>query len=137
MAINGNRKEGVVKNRLLRYTLLTAGSFSVGLAILGIVLPLLPTTPFLLLAAACFYKSSPRFYNWLINNKLFGKYIRDYKDKKGVPLKVKIFALLFMWSVLLFSALYFVPYLWVQILLFGIAISVTVHILLIKTKRKV
>ncbi|MBL7139091.1 MAG: YbaN family protein [Bacteroidales bacterium] len=135
MAINGNNSKGVVKNFLLRYALLATGTFFVFLALIGIVLPLVPTTPFLLVAAACFYKSSNRFYTWLITNKFFGTYLRDYKDKKGIPWRVKLGALLFLWLSLLISAFYLAPLLWIKILLMGIGIGVSIHILLIRTKR--
>jgi len=135
MAIDGNNSNGVVKNRFVRMLLLIAGWFFLSLAIVGAVLPLVPTTPFLLIAAACFYRSSSRFYHWLLNNKFFGKYIRDYKEKKGVPLNVKLVALIFLWASILVSAFILVPILWLQILLITIAVAVTVHIALIKTKR--
>ena len=135
MAMDDNKSNGIVKNRALRLLLLVCGWVLVGLAALGLVLPLIPTTPFLLVAAACFYRSSNRFYNWLMTNKLFGKYIRDFTNKKGIPLKVKLGALLFLWTSLLVSAFVFVSILWVQILLIGIGFGVSIHILLIKTKR--
>ena len=70
--------------------MITTGTFFVGLGIIGIFLPLLPTTPFLLLAAACYARSSKRFYNWLLNNKWFGNYIKNYRERKGIPLQIKI-----------------------------------------------
>ena len=135
MSNSGNNPSGIVKNRFVRILLLMAGWLFVSLAIVGAVLPLVPTTPFLLIAAACFYRSSSRFYQWLMNNKLFGQYIRDYKEKKGVPLNVKLVTLIFLWSSILVSAFILVPILWLQILLIAIAVAVTVHIALIKTKR--
>ena len=132
----GSRKPvGIVKNRFFRVLLLIAGWFFISLAITGAIIPLIPTTPFLLVAAACFYRSSPRFYHWLLNNKLFGKYIRDYKEKKGVPVNVKLVALIFLWSSIVVSAFFLIPILWLQILLVCIAIAVTIHISMIKTKR--
>ncbi len=68
---------------------LTAGLICLVLGTIGMVLPILPTTPFLLASAACFCKSSPRMYNWLLNNKYFGEYIKNYKEGKGLPLKNK------------------------------------------------
>ena len=66
-----------------KWTLILVGSLSIGLAFLGIFLPLLPTTPFLLLAAACYLRSSDRFYHWLIYHKWFGNYIRNYREGRG------------------------------------------------------
>jgi len=136
MAINGNQSSGIVKNRLVRILLLIAGWFFISLAIVGVILPLVPTSPFLLVAAACFFRSSPRFYHWLMNNKFIGKYIRDYQEKKGIPLNVKILALIFLWASILVSACFLLQILWLQIFLVGIAIAVTVHISLIKTKKR-
>jgi uncharacterized membrane protein YbaN (DUF454 family) len=75
----------------------------VGLGAIGIVFPILPTTPFLLAAAACFCKSSKRMYSWLMNNKWFGEYIKNYKEGRGLPLKTKITALVVLWVTIGFS----------------------------------
>jgi uncharacterized protein len=116
-------------NKYLRWLLIIVGTISVFLGLLGIILPLLPTTPFLLLAAASFARSSDKFYNWLLNNRIFGSYIRNYREGKGIPIKVKITAIIFLWSTILITALIFVPILAVKILLIAIAMGVTIHIL--------
>ena len=95
-----------IPNRLIRVVLIITGTFFVGLGILGIFLPLLPTTPFLLLAAACYARSSKRFYNWLLNNKWFGNYIKNYRDGKGVPLKVMVLSISLLWITIIFSAVF-------------------------------
>ena len=92
MKINDKRQ---ISSNLSRWALIIIGSFFTGLGILGLFLPLLPTTPFLLLAAACYIRSSERFYNWLINNKWLGNYIKNYLEGKGVSLKAKVFPFLF------------------------------------------
>ena len=74
------------------------GTISLGLGILGIFLPLLPTTPFLLLTAALYFKGSPRLYQWLLNHKYFGTYIRNFRENKAIPLRAKIISLLLMWG---------------------------------------
>jgi len=76
-----------MKQRFVRVALIVVGTISTALGILGIFVPILPTTPFLLLAAACYSRSSQRFYDWLLNNKYFGNYIRNYLEKKGIPLR--------------------------------------------------
>lgn len=128
------KKGGITRNPFLRLLLLVSGWIFVGLATVGVALPLVPTTPFLLLAALCFYKSSPRFYSWLFADRIFGPYLLDYKEKKGIPVRVKVWTLLFMWTSLLVS-FFLVSILWVRILLVMIGIAVTVHILMIRTKR--
>lgn len=119
-----------------RWLFVVAGSVSVGLGTIGIVLPLLPTTPFLLLAAYCYAKSSKRFYTWLISNRYFGEYILNYREKRGVPMKIKIYTLILLWATISFSAFYVVSLIWVRVLLMIIATGVTIHVLSIKTLRK-
>jgi len=121
------------KSQFIRIFLIITGFISVILGIIGIVLPVLPTTPFLLLAAICFSKSSDKFYFWLLNNRIFGKYIKNYREKRGITIKAKLMVLFFLWLTISTSALYAVNNLHVKILLFVIAIGVTTHILYIKT----
>jgi uncharacterized protein len=86
-----------------RWTLLFAGHFCVVLGTLGIFLPLLPTTPFILLAAACYVRSSERHYQWIMENRVFGKILRDYQQKRGITLWTKVIGLALLWTSLLFS----------------------------------
>jgi len=116
-----------------RYVLISTGTIFLGLGLIGIVFPLLPTTPFLLLAAACYARGSQKFYMWLISNKYFGAYIKNYREGKGIPLKIKVVSILFLWITILFSAFFIVSIFFVQIILIAIAIGVTIHILSIKT----
>ena len=95
------------KNKLIRFLWILLGSLFVGIGYLGIFVPGLPTTIFLILAAGCYIRSSQRLYNWLINNKLFGQYIKDYYEGKGMPLKSKIVALS-MIIIFCFFAIFFV-----------------------------
>ncbi|RXZ28699.1 DUF454 domain-containing protein [Fusobacterium necrophorum] len=102
---------------------------------IGIFLPLLPTTPFILLSAFCFQKSSERFHQWILNSPIFGKYIRDYQEQKGITLKNKIVAVTFMALGMSFSA-YKVPNIYMRISLAVIFIAVSYHIFKIKTLKK-
>jgi len=113
-----------------------AGTVSLVFAVVGLVLPLIPTTPFLLLTAACYCRSSERLYNWLMNNKWFGEYIRNYREGKGIPLKTKSLALTFLWVTISMSTLFFVQILIVQVVLLVVAIAVSIHILRLPTYRK-
>lgn len=79
------------------------GVLAVVLAVLGIFLPLLPTTPFLLLASACFMRGSERLHRWLLNNPLFGEYLRNIEGKQGIPLRAKVVTLVLLWASLGFS----------------------------------
>jgi uncharacterized membrane protein YbaN (DUF454 family) len=119
----------------IRKILLTiCGFLFVGLGILGIFLPVLPTTVFFLLAAACFARSSPRFYHWLLHNRWFGSYIRNYREGRGLPMRHKVITVALLWLTIGFAILV-VPTWWLGVILFGIAVMVTWHVLRIKTYR--
>jgi uncharacterized membrane protein YbaN (DUF454 family) len=106
------------------------------LAAIGIVLPILPTTPFLLLAAACYLKGSTRMHNWLLRNKIFGAYIRNYKEGKGMTLRAKAFTLILLWVTIAFSAIFMVSIFAIQLFLLGVCIAVTLHLVRLPTYRE-
>lgn len=118
---------------LLKPLLVVAGTLSLVLGIIGIFLPLLPTTPLLLLAAACYARSSRRFYRWLMGNRWFGEYLRNYRNGRGVTLAHKILTLALLWVTIGLTVLLAVSILWVRILLLLIAVGVTVHVLTLRT----
>lgn len=122
--------------KLKRRLLIIAGTASTAIGIIGIFVPILPTTPFLLLAAACYLRSSQRFYNWLLNNRFFGAYVRNYLQGRGMPLKIKIFTILLLWLTITCSVVFAVQDLVLRVILLVIAAGVTVHIVMIKTTRK-
>jgi uncharacterized protein len=97
------------RSRFGRQVLLGLGFFFVALAFLGVVLPVVPTTPFLLVAAACFSRSSPRFHGWLLANPLFGPVIRDWQEHRSVPMRAKVLTVIMVGIVGGISVLYFVP----------------------------
>lgn len=99
-----------------RYFLLTLGLIFVALGAVGVVLPVLPTTPFLLLAAACFARSSPRFYGWLLNSHLFGQLIRNWRDSRSIPRRAKRVAITMMIVVGGSSILFFISAWQLQVL---------------------
>ena len=117
----------------VKWILRIVGILAVGLGVLGIFVPLLPTTPFLLLAAACFVRSSPRLYAWLIHHKWFGKYIRTYREYRAIPLQVKIVALVLLWGVIGLTAWRVVSAWWIRAVLGAIAVGVTAHLLQLRT----
>lgn len=118
---------------ILNILLLICGSISLGLGVIGIFVPLLPTTPFLLLAAACYVRSSERFYIWLITNKYFGSYIQNYRSGKGIPLKVKVLSVSLLWVSMCYTIFFIIPLLVVKLLLFFIGSFFTWIILKQKT----
>jgi uncharacterized membrane protein YbaN (DUF454 family) len=124
------------KRRVVKALLLFAGTICLLLGAVGIVLPIVPTTPFLLLAAACFFRSSDRMYNWLLSNRWFGKYIRNYREGKGIPLKTKILALTILWGAILYSVILVVDEILIaQVAMLAVAVGVTIHLLRLPTCR--
>lgn len=119
----------------MRILLIVCGCMAMILGIMGIFLPLLPTTPFLLLAAACFFRSSPRLYQWLINHKQMGSYFRNFREHKAIPLKAKIISVSMVWITMLIAAFGVVPYLWIRIGLLLLATAISWHILSYKTLK--
>ena len=120
-----------IKKRLI----FIGGFISLILGIIGIALPILPTTPFLLLASAAFAKSSERFNKWLLNNKILGAYIKNYREGKGLPLKIKIITITLLWITIIISIFFLMKLFWVQIIIISIAIIISIHISLIKPKN--
>jgi uncharacterized membrane protein YbaN (DUF454 family) len=118
-----------------RLTLLVLGGLFIVLGVIGIFFPVLPTTPFLLLSASCFLKSSNTAYRKLMTNKTLGKYIFYYRVSKAIPLKSKIAAFSLLWLGILTSIL-IVPIFWIKVLLFLIASGVTFHISSLRTMTK-
>jgi len=123
-------------SRFKRTLFVITGTIFLGLGSIGIILPVLPTTPFLLLSAACYYRSSERLHQWMINNRWFGNYIRNYKEGKGIPLKTKVLVLSLLWISITYSAIFIITILFVQIVLFIIAIGVSAHIIRLPTFKR-
>jgi uncharacterized membrane protein YbaN (DUF454 family) len=134
--VEGLRKEVSLYERMLRGALVGAGTFFLALGIVGIVLPILPTTPFLLLAAACYARGSRRFYDWLLGNRVFGRYIRNYREGRGITFRDKAVSIGLLWLTILFSVLLVVRNLWVKIVLIAIAVGVSTYLLAIRTLRE-
>ncbi len=115
--------------------LIFAGTVCVALGVLGMFLPLLPTTVFLLMAAYCYSRSSERFHTWLLNNRLFGGYIKNYQSGRGISLRQKITTTVTLWISIGFSIWILAASFWINLLLLAIAIGVSLHLILLKTYR--
>jgi hypothetical protein len=118
---------------LLRPLLIAIGTIAVALAVVGMFVPILPTTPFLLLAAACYARSSDRFLNWLLHNRWFGAYIRNYREGRGMPRLTKIVTLSALWVTLILSGSFAVSAWWLRLVLAAVGAGVTIHLLRIPT----
>lgn len=113
------------------------GGISLALGVAGIFLPLLPTTPFLLLTAALWVKGSPRLYDWLIRHRWLGSYIRNYREKRAIPLRAKVATLVLMWASMLYCIFSLLGrWWWAQALLAAVAVGVSWHLLRIGTLEK-
>ena len=121
--------------RLRKSLFLICGGLCVLCALIGMAVPVLPTTPFLLLAVFFFARSSKRAHDWLLHNRWFGSYIRRYHEGHGIALRDKIVTLFLLWLTILLSAILLVENGWVRGLMILIACGVTAHLVRTKTYR--
>lgn len=119
----------------MKVLLIILGSICLSLGVVGIFLPLLPTTPFLLLSAALYFRSSPRLYEWLLAHKQLGPYIRNFREHRAIPMRVKVVSVSLVWITLLYCVVMVVDTWWLRLLLLGLAVGISVHILSYKTLR--
>ena len=119
----------------MKVFMIIAGTVCLVLGVIGIFIPLLPTTPFLLLSAAAYFRGSERLYNWLINHKYLGTYIRNFREHKAIPFRAKILSVSLLWGTIGYCIIFQVLPVWAKILLGCIAVGVTWHILSFKTLR--
>jgi uncharacterized membrane protein YbaN (DUF454 family) len=134
--VNVTKRNNILDTRLKKIVFITLGSISLVLGTLGIFLPILPTTPFYLLTAWLYLRSSPKLYGKVMGNKYFGKIVRDFQVDKAISLRAKIIMVSMLWVSISLSAFLAVSVWWVRFLLFAVAIGVTIHILSFRTKRK-
>ena len=127
----------VSRSRVVKGLLVAAGTVSVGLGVLGIFLPIIPTTPFLLLGAACYAHSSERFYVGLLTNRYFGRYIRAWREKRGLTLAMKLWIVFVMAATMGVSAVFFMPLVSVKILLGVVGTGVSIYVWRLPTKPRV
>ena len=121
----------------MRIFLIIVGSVSLVLGILGIFLPMLPTTPFLLLSAAAWVKASPSLYEWLINHRVLGEYIRNFREYRAIPLRVKIISVSLVWLTIGYCIFAVVDeWWWAQVLMSLLATAISWHILSFATLKK-
>ena len=119
----------------MAWILTVLGIISLALGIMGAFVPVLPTTPFLLLSAALFLRGNRRLYDWLLNHPRMGAYISNFVQHKAIPLRVKIVSVATLWITLLYCAIFVASHWALQALFILIAVCVTIHILHYKTLR--
>lgn len=121
--------------KILKNSLIVCGILCIGLAVIGMIIPPFPMIPFLLLAAACFARSSDKFYQWLINNRYFGKLIRNYRENKTISQKTKVISISMVWASILYSTIFVFQFWLIKILLIVIAVAITWYIVSVKTLK--
>ena len=119
----------------MKYFLAFLGTVSLALGVIGIFLPLLPTTPFLLLAAALYFRSSQVLYNWLLAHPHLGPYIRNFRENRAIPLRVKIISVSLVWGTLLYCTFAIADSWWLKIFFILLATGISIHILHYKTLK--
>lgn len=135
MVLNMSQHTVTKKHCIMNGLFVIAGTIFLGLGAIGIFLPVLPTTPFLLLSAACYLRGSERMHRWLLNNRWFGSYISNYREGKGISAKGKIFSISTLWIAISFS-IYLIQTAHIQVLLLIIAIAVSMHLITVPTFKK-
>ena len=122
-----------IPDELKRRLFVIAGTIALSIGVVGIIVPVLPTTPFLLLSAICYMRGSQRLYNVLLCNRFIGSYVRNYLEGRGMSLKVKIWTLSLLWISIVCTSVLATDSLTIRIILAVVLIGVTIHILLVKT----
>ena len=125
-----------ISDKVKRTIYVFIGTIFLVIGAIGVVIPVLPTTPFLLLAAACYVRGSDRLHHWMINNRIFGEFIRNYREGKGITFRNKLLTIVFLWVSISFSALFIIERPMIKALLFLIAIAVSAHIVLLPTYKQ-
>lgn len=120
-----------IKNKLY----IVFGTAFVILGVIGIFVPLMPSTIFLLIGASCYARGSQRFYTWLMNNRWLGGMISDYREGRGIPLRQKLLTMIILWMTIGSSAYFFIENGWVKMLLICIAAGVSLHLIILKTRK--
>ena len=122
-----------VSDKVKRVIFIVLGTLFLGIGCIGIVLPILPTTPFLLLAAACYVRGSKRIHRWMMSNRIFGEFISNYLEGKGIKPRQKLFTLTLLWLTITLTIVFLMDNILRRVFLFLIALIVSVHILKLPT----
>lgn len=114
----------------------TAGTISLAVGIVGIAVPILPTTPFVLIAAACYLRGSKRMYDWMVENRYIGSYLRDYMEGRGISIRAKATSVAVLWALIVLSAIFATSNSAIRIVLLVIAVAVTAHLVTLRGKTE-
>ncbi|MGE5499802.1 MAG: YbaN family protein [Syntrophothermus sp.] len=125
----------IIKNRALRIVVIIAAWILLLLGVLGILLPIIPTAVFIFISAGLFAKSSPRLYTWLVHNKVFGKYVVKYHQKRDFPFALKLFSIIFLNMSIGYTTIFVVHNLFLRFILILFALSISIYILSIRSRQ--
>lgn len=121
------------RTSLVRWLLVFIGTLALSVGAIGVLVPGLPTTPFVLIAGACYIRSSARLYHWLITNRIFGPVLATWQAERGMTWRTKIITLALVWIMLGSAALFLVESLFMRLVLLSIAGTKTVVLAYIRT----
>lgn len=122
-----------VSEKVKHLLFIILGTLFLGIGCIGLIRPILPTTPFLILAAACYVRGADRIYGWMMRNRLFGEFIKNYLEGKGIKSMQKVITLVFLWVMIIFTTVYMIENMIRRIFLLIIDLTVSVHILKLPT----
>ncbi len=128
--------EGRVSGKMMRGVYVVVGTIALVIGAIGIFLPVIPTTPLVILAAACYYRGSERLHAWILSSRRFGETIKNYQEGRGLTRDTKVRAISMMWASIIISAWFFVSNLFVRVAMIGVAIGVTVYLVRLPTMEK-
>ena len=134
--VNKRQKAGTRVSCFKRFLLISIGFFFLILGIIGVLLPVMPTIPFFIIASICFSGSSNRLHNMLINNRWIGRHLKNFQEHKGLGLREKVFIILFQWIALGVTTIFLVRIILIKILMIIMALGVTIYILSLKTTKE-
>jgi uncharacterized protein len=131
----GDSDVRVSSSGLVRALWIMAGTISLAIGLVGVVVPVLPTTPFLLIAAACYLRGSRRMYDWMVSTRFVGRYLSDYVEGRGVSVRAKVVSIIVLWVLIILSAALATGNDVARLVLAAVGIAVTAHLVMLRTKR--
>ena len=130
------RDDSRVSGKMMRSIYIIVGTIALVIGAIGLFLPVIPTTPLVILAAACYYRGSDRLHNWILSSRWFGETVKNYQEGRGLTRDTKVRAISMMWAMILISAWFFVNNLFVRVAIICVAIGVTVYLVRLPTLEK-
>ena len=125
-----------VSGKMMRGVYIVVGTIALVIGAIGLFLPVIPTTPLVILAAACYYRGSDRLHNWILSSGWFGETVKNYQEGRGLTRHTKVKAISMMWAMIFISAWFFVSNLFVRVAIICVAIGVTVYLVRLPTLEK-